>query len=613
MENDSDGDLDTAADGDMALSDSDSELSSEIEGEIEFEDGDWDNTIESDIDFEHIPCTYDPSSTVPKIYTTPNEADFGSVQIGDTSVQEIELCNSGGVDLHISSMQFSQGTSHEFYKEHESLPITLTPGTATILRLHYMPEDDTVDSGDMQVLSDDPEDPRVDVPLISAIKSAPRVVIEPEIIQFRAVIAGQANYRTVEVVNIGTVETEIAGIETLLGTGYYEIDNIETGSASVTVPYSLDSGESSEVTIKLNMPPEEEVPEGGIPDDQMQVTWYLDGAQKQTTAVLTTSSVAHCGVPVARPDQQVVPLDTVYLDGSASTDDNGAIVAYKWDWYRVDGEAQKPEGSYRAVIKDNRGDNIQGIWTDEVRPNFYAELAGTYVVSLSLCDSDDGYTSPEDCGTDAENQVCTDSVVDLVTIEAIPQETIHVQLIWSKEGNDHDLHMVRPNGTYVRADKESRDDCHWLNCDTQCSLNEPPCACAPQGCPGPAEAPDWSTQGVRDDDPTLDIDDIDGRGPENINLSLPQAGKHLVAVENYAGKDSQSITVRIWIFGTLRKTFRYGPPYTESYLKYCNHWNVAWLDVKSPTRIDVVEINTIEKSDCSKEEEPTPKQAIKAD
>jgi len=526
-------------------------------------------------------------------------------------VIEIELCNSGGVELHIPSMQFTQGTSHEFFKEHESLPISLAAGTATMLRLHYVPDDNTADSGEVQVLSDDPASPRTNIPLISAIKSAPRIVIEPEMIQFRAVIAGEANYRTVEVLNVGTVNTEISDITVLSGNGYYSIDRIESGSASISLPYQLEAGESSEVTVRLDMPPENEIPEGGIPDDQMQVRWYLDGEQETTNALLTTSNVAVCGVPVARPDQQVAPLDTVYLDGSASSDENGSIVAYKWDWHRVDGEAQKPEGAYRAVIKDNRGDNIQGIWTDEARPNFYAELAGTYIVRLSLCDSDDGYSSPEDCGTDAENQVCTDSVYDLVTIQAIPQETIHVQLIWSKEGNDHDLHMVRPGGTYVRADKNSLDDCHWLNCDTLCSLNDPPCECAPQGCPGPPNAPDWGTEGIRDDDPTLDIDDIKGRGPENINLSLPLAGKHLVAVENYAGKDSQALTVRIWLFGSLKKTFRYGPPYTENYLKYCNHWNVAWLDVKSPTQIDIIEINTVEKSDCSKEPEPAPKYLLK--
>ncbi len=588
-----DGDLDTVENGDNDSSEN---------AEDTEEDGDWDDTLETDTAFEHYPCTYDPELDTPKIAVSPNEADFGSVQIGDSSIVEIEICNASAAVLDVSSLQFAHGTSNEFFKEHESLPIVLKAGMATRVRLHYIPDDNESDHGELHILSGDMDFRRVAVPLISSIKTAGNIIIEPEIIQFWAVEPGIPNYRTISVTNTGNAPTSVSAINTLSQDGLYEVEEVTIGDEVQTIPYYMPAGEISSVKIKLNAPPEDQIPEDGLPEDKLIVDWDQDGTPKQSSATLTTKSIAICGVPEARPDQEVEPLDTVYIDGSGSHDDNGSIIAYKWEWHRIDGETQKPEGAYRAVIKNSKGENIQSLWTTEAKPNFYAELAGQYIIKLSLCDSDDGYETPEDCGSDPDNQVCTDKDYDLVTVNAVPHESIHIQLIWSKEGNDHDLHLVRPGGTFSRANKESRDDCHWLNCDTQCFFKVPPCECPPQGCPGPLEAPDWGLSGLRDDDPTLDIDDIKKRGPENINLSLPEEGRYLVAVENYAGTETLNLTVRIYLFGSLAKTYHYGPPYTEDSFSWCHHWNVAWLDVKSATEIDVIKIHTVEFSNCSSDD-----------
>ena len=67
--------------------------------------------------------------------------------------------------------------------------------------------------------------------------------------------------------------------------------------------------------------------------------------------------------------------------------------------------------------------------------------------------------------------------------------------------------------------------------------------------------PDWGVPFDAQDDPSLDIDDVNGAGPENINLDEPQNnGIYRVGVHyfNDHGYGPSFATVRIFIRGMLR-------------------------------------------------------------
>lgn len=553
-------------DGDGVVIDGDQDHDPVTDGDGEMEEiepDDWDP------DFPLSNCDNNPELQVPEIKLSANQVDFGAVAIGDFKEKILDVCNAGGVDLNLTSVQFSSETSPTFLKRVDDLPVNIPAGKSVPIYLRYYPNDSEADTGKLIIYSDDPNSSVEEVVLISAIKATPELIASPEVLQYLGTVAsGEKQQKATRLTNIGLAPTSVLSLLPQLGeTSPYKVLSVTKNDEGVsTGPWVLDRDEFLDVTVELTMGDE-------ALDDMLAVTWLKEDLETVLNVELTTSDLEMCAKPDAGPDQTVRPLDTVYLDGSLSHDINGVITEYKWEW------KAKPAGSDRALIKNLQGDTIQGLWTDESKPNFYAELAGAYEIGLTVRDTDEG---------------CSEVNEDKVLISVVPDETVHIQLIWSDPGNDFDLHFIKPDGYHSRdCGKQDNDtDCCWSNCDTDMGRETP---CPARGCPGPEDAPNWSDTASREDDPTLDIDDRNGRGPENINLSLPQQGDYLVTVENYNGSESAMVKARVYLFGSLKATFQYGPPYTASGIPKHYHWNICYIRVHSATNIEVVPIdNSIE-------------------
>ena len=187
------------------------------------------------------------------------------------------------------------------------------------------------------------------------------------------------------------------------------------------------------------------------------------------------------------------PFESATFDGSDSYDPNDhAIVGYEWSLVSA------PPGN-GAALSTRTG----------VTTSLTPQLAGTYRVELNVI-NDLGLRSLEPCAID---------------LEATPDEDLWVELFWSHPNEDMDLHLLRPGGT-----PRSGGDCYFANC---------------------RNGLDWGTSGEDADDPVLDLDDIPGTGPENINISDPEPGDFTIFVHDYPGtgprQEPTSVTVNIYL------------------------------------------------------------------
>ena len=79
-------------------------------------------------------------------------------------------------------------------------------------------------------------------------------------------------------------------------------------------------------------------------------------------------------------------------------------------------------------------------------------------------------------------------------------------------------------------------DCHYMNCKEEFG------------------GLDWGVEGETEDNPTLNLDDIEGTGPEVISLPAPAPGAYTVVVHDYEGtviSEGNEVSVRVFLDGEL--------------------------------------------------------------
>lgn len=198
------------------------------------------------------------------------------------------------------------------------------------------------------------------------------------------------------------------------------------------------------------------------------------------------------------------PLQTLILDGSDSTDLDGSVVNFMWE------VAVRPDGSVAQLQQ------VSGEVADPARREFFLDLAGRFVFRLTAID-DGGSPSCE---------------VAEVEVLVIPNEAIHVQLVWNNpqdpdqtdfSGSDVDMHFLKMSPT--NSWFTSPYDNYFAN-----------------------REPLWSPEL-----PSLDIDDTNGAGPENINLDNPvECNWYAVGMHYWRAQFGTAYaTVRIYINGQL--------------------------------------------------------------
>jgi len=199
------------------------------------------------------------------------------------------------------------------------------------------------------------------------------------------------------------------------------------------------------------------------------------------------------------------PLDRLQCTGEDSTAEGGTVVEYNWTLV-----ARPPGSSARPSPETAETTSV------------FLDAAGNYELSLNIVD----------------NRGCVSEPASVHAI-ARSDDDIMLQLTWrtpadpdetdagAGAGADIDLHLLHPNGCW----EDRTWDCHFR-----------------------AANPNWGDVARADDDPSVDIDDTDGAGPEVISLNNPESGLTYLVGVNYwddHGFGRSDATLRVYVFGEL--------------------------------------------------------------
>lgn len=437
----------------------------------------------------------------PSLVVSPGEVDFGEVVVDYKVSAVVEIINGGRVELDLNEISFTndfggvytlmaleeieeQDTGVEAMEIPLELPITLAGDERLQLSVSFLPGTYQDYRTALSFTHNDPDQADFELPVtgIGSDGPTPDIELDTQTLDFDVVTPGQPAVKWVTITNIGDGPLTI-------------LDSAQTGSGAFTFAQKPTDGSviaaGSSTTAIVSYLPETADGDNGA--------WTLrsdDPDEPELTVQLLGNGGGDYQYPVAVIDcpSDIAPPETRIVDGSDSYEPNGLeIVEYIWNLGRV------PSGA-SAEMTDTVGDSAE----------VYFDIAGSYEVTLQVVNELGVKSAPAECD-----------------IEAIPEDAIHVELLWNTNNADMDLHMLNNEETDLF---DSPDDVCFCN-----------------------RTPNWGALTSSDDDPRLDIDDRGGFGPENINVLAPADGRYPVVVHYFdANGDGQSTaTLRYYLNGVL--------------------------------------------------------------
>ena len=378
---------------------------------------------------------------------------------------------------------------------------------------------------------------------VTGSAGTPLLEAEPCPLDFRVRPIDVTTAESVTLTNRGSIPMEIFDIrfDQARTAPEYELESLPD------FPLSLASDES--IAFEVSFRPDEETVFSGV----YQVEHSDSTGDRTTTecSMFGTGGVNDCAIadpvgwiltdPEGRRGRDIdwaLPLQVLVLDGSASFDPSGdEIVEYIWEI------VEAPERAING-IRAFSGDPENGALAE-----YFLPLAGRYRICLSVVD---------DTGLEClDTQQC-------VTVIAIPEEAIAIELTWDNptdpdqadsEGSDVDLHFVKMPAPWF----DPVFDAYYAN-----------------------EEPIWNPE-----NPSLDIDDTDGVGPETVQLDNPDDCQWYAVGAHYFREQWGTAwpTVRIFINGRLIDEIVNQPLFSTD-----DFWDIARIHWPSGTVHRVNEI-----------------------
>ena len=453
----------------------------------------------------------------------PVKVDFSLVTLEDGSkAQEIQLTNTGSCRLVMDwllldgskafTVDLGNGQTVTATDAVEAVqlnpPITIEANSGLTWSTTFTPTDGepaqamlTLHSNETGVV-----DGTRQIELIGN-STGPRMQIEPPLVEFGGKKIGKAAGVTVTIKSVGTQPLVITGIEmkmpgsSLDFTLDFTVDTVGfPAGVAPTVAAPITVEVNQEVFFLAKFTPDVKNPtdgEGKVILDTGAIVVTTNTFSPKTDVPLTGYGVdVDCPQPVIviEEGEEAKPQDIIHLHGEQSVGASGSIEKYSWT-------VQQPTDNKFALVP---AANFQS-------PTHEVNVGGDYTYCLDVCDADFCSSDPQ-CKTTA----CK-------TVHVVPDEAIHCELTWNTPGDtnqfdsgpdagaDLDLHFLHPFATGPDLDGDSKPD-GWYDIPYDVFWYN--------------KNPEWESVNPNvPDNPSLDRDDTDGAGPENVNLRSPVNGR----------------------------------------------------------------------------------------
>ncbi len=458
---------------------------------------------------------------------------FGDLEVGRTGVQSAIIQNDGNEMLKFSDWTITRGFEMRFLGS-DGFLTELAPGqNAELLVTHTSFSNDRFE-GTVMIESNDPDSPNWPIELFVNTRFPCLETLPADVLDFGEVEIDKISRRPITVRNCSQAAVTTFSVSPINGSRVFSIPD-RTQFQNI----ALNPQETLEIFVDF------EPNQAGKFEASVDFLSNDEFNPSQTVDLIGMAAPGRCPEPViiaTHPERtratanptgifKGLPLDTLRFDVTGSRAFDGReIEKYAWSI------TSRPTDSSAQLGNLNSTSN-----------SLFLDLAGEYTVELEVWDSDN-------------IRSCQPARMQ---IKAIADEDIHIQLVWDTpndpdqldaNGSDVDIHLLNPRGRW----NERPYDCFWQNLNPDWGSRRPNNA---EFCATPTSA------GCQDD-PSLDIDDVDGWGPENINMNNPKSGVvYGVGVHYFSdhGYGISSATVRIFIGGLLEREFLRQPMADEDF------------------------------------------------
>jgi len=501
----------------------------------------------SDVDDANVTVSFSTESGSPQLTTDRSTIDFPLIAAGLVGEQTLGILNTGTRTLMISGFKITKdgrfGVKGEGWEIGGAPDATLSidlpeaiavaAGSMEQITVTFFSDSPSPAEGNLFIYSDDPDSGVTGhlVPM-TANKEGPCIDVDPEKVSFGGKVVGTQSKIEVEVYSCGTEPLMLSAL-TLAGASSpdFSLDLAElealNGDQPITpnTPLSLPVNEMIRVPVvfvpdAVNPKDPDKIP---IPD---QGTLVIESSAFQSVVEVPIDGAGaeeDCPVGVIQIEEgdEVIPQTVLHLDGMQSYAPFGAIQAWVWT-------VEQPEGSQEVLVPS----------PTDPQPIFQANVVGLYTFTLEVRDENSNWSCKP----------------DVYKVLVQPDQAIHVELTWVTPGDpdetdtgpvagsDLDLHFAHPNASSDGPDLDLNGvDDPWFDKDWDTFWYN--------------KAPNWgSFDPSAGDDPSLDRDDTDGAGPENLNIAIPEddIAYHIgVHYWDSHGMGPVIATVRVWTYATL--------------------------------------------------------------